>query len=91
MQTINIPSSEISPRANYVRHVIRQGHVPGTLSGAELQGRARAYGVYYLLARKRAASVVAAYGVQQNSVLINSRWSRVWTNADGKPVQLAIV
>ena len=51
MITITIPAAAVSARATYVAHVIEAGHRAGVLSGAELRGKAKRYGVSFCRAR----------------------------------------
>jgi hypothetical protein len=78
-------------RGSYVRHVITCGHVPGVLSGAELQGRARSYGARYERSRARACEIVAPYGVRLGVARSDSgRWFVAWVGADGRPVRVRL-
>ena len=80
----------VTLRGDYLRQVIRNGHVPGVLSGANLKGKAKRYGAGYARQRKRAEAVVSQYGIRSGFALINSHWSRVWIR-DGAPVRLDVV
>jgi hypothetical protein len=89
MQTITIPPAAL-PRGYYAAHVATCGHVPGTLSGAALKGKAKKYGMWYEVQRRRTASALAPYGVRTGLALVNSRWSRVWTDTSGQPVRVEV-
>ena len=88
---IDIPQDVLPRRGEYLRHVITEGHRPGVLSGAELAGKARQYGGWYSRQRDVAEQLVAPYGVASALTLINSRWCRVWSDAQGQQVRLQIV
>lgn len=87
MQTIRV---SVPPRTNGTTlHYIRQGHFPGQLSGAALQGKAALYGLFYSRQRAAAGALVRPYGVVSALALVDSRWCRVWVLAStGARVQL---
>lgn len=88
MQTVTVPAA--IARGSYQQHVVRHGHIPGVLSGAEIRGKARSYGAFYARSRASVAATLRALGVVQSLILHpeNRRWSRVWTDANGQPVRL---
>lgn len=89
IQTITVPAT--IARGSYQQHVVRHGHIPGVLSGAEIRGKARSYGGGYARSRARVAATLRALGVTQSMILHpeSRRWTRVWTDATGQPVRLA--
>lgn len=89
MTTITIPSHALPP-GYYARSVVEQGHVPGTLSGAALQGRAKRYGAWYASMRWRVAVALAPYGIRSGIAYVRSRRCRVWIDSTGKPVTVRI-
>ena len=91
MKTITI-SRNIIPKGYYAEDVVEAGHVPGTLSGAALQGRAKEYGGWYADMRSRVThAIYTAYGVDSHLVLTGNpaRWTRVWS-VDEVPVRLVL-
>lgn len=96
METIRI-NADVPMRAHYIRRVLDCGHVPGVLSGALLQGKARRYGASYARSRARAAAIAAQVGVMSALVPVDvgtqskpmRRLCRVWVR-NGKPVCLTL-
>ena len=84
------------PGRDYAEHCLVNGHEPGVLSGADLEGKAKYYGAGY--ARSRAnlsAWLDANFGVRSELALIRvtgsvRRWCRVWVDHDGNPVRLVV-
>ena len=96
MNMIMIPASFLPRRfGDYQAHVLRNGHAPGVLSGAELRGKARQYGPRYARSRAKVEALAARVGVESDLRLVQTtgglRWARVWARIDtGEPVQLSI-
>jgi hypothetical protein len=92
MKTIEIPSSQVPSRfGRYQIHVLCKGHIPGVLSGAELQGRAREYGDRYAASRNAVRRFVAQYGVTDAIVRSIPGCPRVWVDTEGQPVKIKLV
>jgi len=92
LKTIEIPASEVPARfGSYQLHVLCRGHVPGVLSGAELQGRAREYGDRYAASRNAVRRFVAQYGVTDAIVRSIPGCPRVWVDTEGQPVKIKLV
>jgi len=91
-KTIEIPSSQVPARfGSYQIHVLCKGHIPGVLSGAELQGRSREYGDRYAASRDAVRRFVAQYGVTDAIVRTLPGCPRVWVDAEGQPVRIKLV
>ena len=100
MKTINLTESTIAAQmgrkqlTSYMYDVVENGHKPGVLSGGKLAGKARQYSANYAKTRNRVIAAVAEAtdgAVRPKQALINSRWARVWVDAQtGEPVELAI-
>lgn len=93
MQTLTVNAADIPRLTDYRRHVVKYGHLPGVLSGAELQGKAKNYGGSYARSRDYVADVLRReYAVYNRLILQGSpaRWQRVWTDSKGQPVALKI-
>ena len=91
-KTIEIPASEVPARfGSYQLHVLRRGHIPGVLSGAELQGRSREYGDRYAASRDAVRRFVAQYGVTDAIVRTLPGCPRVWVDGEGRPVRVKLV
>ena len=90
MRTIEIAANH--PGRAYARDCLENGHVPGVLSGANLQGTAKKYGRGYARSRENlTAWLEDVYGVTNELILMNSRWCRVWIDAiTGERVQLVV-
>ena len=96
----NLPTIAIKagthPGRDYAAHCVQSGHVPGVLSGAELEGKARYFGARYRDSRDRlAAWLESRYGVTDDLVLADvggvRRWVRVWVNSrTAEPVRLVL-
>jgi hypothetical protein len=91
-KTIEIPSSQVPSRfGRYQLHVLCKGHIPGVLSGAELQGRSREYGGRYAASRDAVRRFVAQYGVTDAIVRTLPGCPRVWVDGEGQPVRIKLV
>jgi hypothetical protein len=89
MRNVTIPRPVT--QSDYVLHVLRLGHSPGVLSGAELQGKAKRYGAGYARRRRAAEEYAASQGIVSRLLLIDSRWSRVWSDsATGERVRILL-
>jgi len=92
MKTLEIASADFPFEGYYARKVLEAGHESGTLSGAALQGKARKYGAWYYRQRgKVEAWVKQAHAIESRVILLDSRWTRVWTTKDGEPVQITLI
>jgi len=92
IKTIEIPSSQVPSRfGRYQLHVLCKGHIPGVLSGAELQGRSREYGGRYAASRDAVRRFVAQYGVTDAIVRTLPGCPRVWVDGGGQPVRIKLV
>ncbi|WP_019568925.1 hypothetical protein [Thioalkalivibrio sp. ALMg13-2] len=89
---IHIYESAVPARfGSYQRRVIEEGHLPRILSG--MRGTAPEFGGKY--ARSRSAVeqwVQENLGIRAAKVLVNRRWTKVWTDSTGHfPLRLRIV
>ena len=76
---------------NYMERVIEAGHLPGTLSGANIGGKAAKYNTNYARTRARVVDAVEeVLGVTAGHALVDSRWAKVWVGADGQRVELTL-
>jgi len=92
LKKIEIPASDVPARfGRYQIHVLEYGHIPGVLSGAELQGRARGYGDRYAASRNAVRQFLAQYGVTDAIVKAIPGCPRVWVAEDGQPVRIKLV
>lgn len=100
MKTIEINETAIRDHirsgrlTDYRRHVIEHGHWPGTLSGAELTGKAKEYGASY--ARSRRLVVEAVYQATDGAVVGRAHTSLhgaiLWTHSEtGDLVRLSLI
>lgn len=76
---------------DYVRHIVTHGNRPGVLSGGELRGKARKYGHTYRQTRQRVTRALERHGIRSGIALVDSRWSRVWIDADGQPITVDLI
>jgi len=77
----------------YQRHVAENGHVPGVLSGAELEGSAKDFAGRYAASRASVEAVAELKRVRSALGLCEDRkrYVRVWVSTiDGEPVRLTI-
>ena len=95
MRTIEIAANH--PGRAYARDCLENGHVPGVLSGANLQGTAKKYGRGYARSRENLTVWLEdVYDVTNELVLMNAygdtrRWCRVWVDVgSGERVQLVV-
>ena len=87
---IRIDSETDSQLVNgsYQEDLLYRGHIPGVLSGAELEGKARLYSSSYKRSRKNLESrVFELFQVWSDLVLIKSRWARVWVTGSNDRVK----
>jgi len=91
-KTIEIPSSQVPAWFDsYQLHVLCKGHIPGVLSGADLQEHSRKYGDRYAASRNAVRRFVAQYGVTDAIVKAIPGCPRVWVTEDGYPVRIKLV
>jgi len=92
MRMLNVTLPPPPTRGWYARYVLRNGHVPGVLSGAEIKGKASQYSGWYWRARQRVIEHAAEHGVYAKLVLDpeRHRWVRVWVNEEGQPVRVYV-
>ena len=93
MRTLEVSRALLGIRKNatYQEHVIRFGHIPGTLSGAELQGAARRHSSYFWTRERLIRKVRRHYSIDDDTLLLGKpqRWTRVWA-LDRDPVRLKL-
>jgi len=94
---VTVPASRIPARWGwYQRHVLEDGHQPGVLSGAELEGKAKQFGGSYANSRSAVEALLAEYGVRSELVLMANgkrspkRVSRVWVTEDNQRALVVI-
>ena len=97
MKEITVKASDIAAAmgrktlTHYMKSVVEAGHLPGTLSGANLAGKAALYGVSYARTRAKVEDAVEqVLGVTAGRALVNSRWAKVWVGADDQRVELTL-
>ncbi|WP_155997847.1 hypothetical protein [Thioalkalivibrio sp. ALJ2] len=89
---IHVPESVVPKRfGSYQLRVIEEGHIPRTLSG--MRGTAPEFGAGYAKSRSAVEDWAReTYGIRAEKVLINGRWTKVWTDSTGNvPIRLRIV
>ena len=98
MKEITVKASDIAAAmgrkslTNYMERVIEAGHLPGTLSGANIGGKAAKFNTNYARTRARVVDAVEeVLGVTAGRALVDSRWAKVWVGADGQRVELTLV
>ncbi|PYF99284.1 hypothetical protein D893_02690 [Thioalkalivibrio sp. ALE21] len=89
---IHIPESEVPKRfGSYQLRVIEEGHIPRMLSG--MRGTAPEFGGKYAKSRSAVEEWAReTYGIRAAKVLVNRRWTKVWTDSTGNfPIRLRIM
>ena len=76
---------------HYMESVIEAGHLPGTLSGANIKSKAARYPASYARTRAKVEDAVEqVLGVTAGRAMVNSRLAKVWVGADGQRVELTL-
>ena len=97
MKEITVKASDIAAAmgrkslTHYMESVVEAGHLPGTLSGANIGGEAKRYSSRYARTRAKVEDAVEeVLGVTAGRALVDSRWAKVWVGADGQRVELTL-
>lgn len=88
MNNVQFIRTEGLPKGDYAKHVITHGHQVGVLTGTELKGKAKQFGLWYAKKRNEVFRHLANLGVYSALVLHpkRHRWVRVWVDKEGEPV-----
>lgn len=90
MKTIKIKKTEFPFRGYYAQYVLENGHIPGVLSGSNLQGNARLWGGWYADQRLRVCRWASDYACNYQILSENRRWTRLWSDHD-RPVRFILI
>ena len=97
MKEITVKAADIAAAmgrktlTDYMESVVESGHLPGTLSGANIKGKAAKYPASYARTRAKVEDAVEeVLGVTAGRAMVNSRCAKVWVGADGQRVELTL-
>ena len=86
----NYPRKRMTP---YRYEVLENGHIPGYLSGSNLTGKAKSFGVAYMKSREMVSDIARALcNAEAGYAMVNSRRSKIWVDCQTKkPVRISVI